>query len=222
MASKALTGWHYGVMEWQRLWAWLKAIRYWWIAAIGFLPSAADLAGSEWADNNIDSPLSFALISLALLLFGSYWAFRKITLDNENLKERLAEQTPKFKITVPDLPVGRPDAYVVPDVYLVNRNQRRTANLRFFLEVDGERVRGKTLGTTITGQTQLPNPKHLDKGGNYGDHYMAFERSTVDDTPFVVDGVRLIVVDEQTHGFELAIPLPTSADGFSYPEDVEG
>ena len=51
---------------------------------------------------------------------------------------------------------------------------------------------------------------------------MAFERSSVDDTPFVTPGVELIVVDEQTHGFEVAIPLPTSPQGFSYPEDVKG
>lgn len=208
-------------MELQRFWEWVKAIRFWWIAAIGFLPSAADLAGSEWVDRNIDSPLAFAATSLGLLLFGSYWAYRHLSLEKEAAVARLADEAPHFLVRAPVLPTGITEAIFLERVYLVNRG-RRALNLRFSLKAGDEVCPGRPLrGRTIDGQQPIPNPKHIEPGENHGG-FLSFHMSPVDATPFVIDGVELVVVDEQTHGFELAIPLPTSEEGFAYPDDADG
>lgn len=204
----------------RRFLEWVKAIRFWWIATIGFLPSAADLAGWEWMDENIDSPQTFALVSLVLLLFGSYWAYRRVVFEKEAAEGRLADEFPHFLVRAPILPTGTAEANFLEKVYLVNRG-KRALNLRFSLRAGEEGCPGKPLhGRTVDGQHPIPNPKHIDPGANHGG-FLSFHMSPVDATPFVTEGVELVVVDEQTHGFELAIPLPTSAEGFAYPEDAD-
>ena len=114
---------------------WIKAVGWWWTAAVGFLPSLFALSGNSWIEDNIVSPLPLATASLIVLLFASFLAYRRIAME----KDRYLDETqPRFLIRCPHLPTTAHNRLYLLDVYLVNQHQNRTLNLRFVLGALGE------------------------------------------------------------------------------------
>ena len=195
---------------------WLKAMSYWLIAAVGFLPSLLDLLGVSWLRDNVSSPESFAFVGLVVLLFGSFMAFRRVASQRDQAVGTVLSEAPQFKISAPVLPTVGADGLLLSSVYLVNRG-KRPLNLRFFLEANSEVAHGaaKSVATYLR-EPFLPNPKDVKPGDNHAG-FLAFNHTGSDPTPFLVEGVQLKVVDEQTPNFEIRIPLPTPNDGYQYP-----
>ena len=197
---------------------WIKAVGWWWTAAVGFLPSLFTLSGNIWIEENIGSPLPLATASLVVLLFGSFLAYRRVAMEKD---QHLDESQPRFLIQCPHLPTTANNRLYLLDVYLVNRHQNHTLNLRFALGAPGEAEEifaARAMGPTppVYAQNQvIANPKHLDPGTNFIG-YLAFEIPAGDITPLVMPGVHLLVIDEQTD-VAVRVPLATPASGFHYP-----